>query len=63
MQDDHYKRKVLQEIFILKRVRHKNVIRLLEVFETDSNIMLVMELAEGGDLLSYVKKHGIVGER
>jgi serine/threonine protein kinase len=35
----------------------------LEVFETDNNIMLVMEYAEGGDLLSYVKKHGIVGER
>jgi serine/threonine protein kinase len=40
----------------LKKVRHANVIRLLEVFESPKHLLMVMEYAGGGDLLQYVKK-------
>jgi len=40
----------------MKKAVHKNIIRLLEVFENKQHIFLVMEYAEGGDLLQIIKK-------
>jgi 5'-AMP-activated protein kinase catalytic alpha subunit len=56
MKDEYSKRKLLQEVYLLKKVRHTNVIRLLEVFESPNHLLMVMEFAGGGDLLQYVKK-------
>ena len=46
---------MLQEVHLLKKVRHNNVIRLLEVFESTKHVLIVMEYAGGGDLLQYVR--------
>jgi serine/threonine protein kinase len=51
MKDDFSKKKVFQEVFILKKIRHSNIIRLLEVFESPKHFLMVMEYAGGGDLL------------
>jgi len=56
MKDEHHKKKIFQEVAILKLVRHKNIVRLFEVFEDDRYLYLVMEYADGGDLLKYVKE-------
>lgn len=56
MKDDYSKRKVFQEVYILKKIRHSCVIRLLEVFESPKHFLMVMEYAGGGDLLQYVKQ-------
>ncbi len=55
MKDEYSKRKVFQEVYILKKIRHSCVIRLLEVFESPKHFLMVMEYAGGGDLLQYVK--------
>jgi serine/threonine protein kinase len=47
---------------ILKQVRHVNIVRLYEYFETESHILFVTELAAGGDLISYVRKRRSVKE-
>eukprot|EP00439_Symbiodinium_sp_Y106_P081627 s980_g20.t1 len=45
-----------QEVTIMKRLTgHANIIQLFEVVETPSQIVLVMEFANGGDLLRYVR--------
>jgi serine/threonine protein kinase len=49
-------KKVMQEVLILKRIRHRNVVRLYEYFETPKHILFIMELCAGGDLLNYVRK-------
>ena len=41
---------------MLKKIKHSNVIRLVEVFESSKHLLMVMEYAGGGDLLQYVKK-------
>jgi serine/threonine protein kinase len=46
----------MQEVYILKKIRHSNIIRLYEVFESQNHFLLVMEYGDGGDLLQYVKK-------
>jgi len=47
----------------MKKVRHSNVIRLLEVFESPKHLLMVMEYAGGGDLLQYVKKRKRLSEK
>jgi len=58
MQDEFSKRKVFQEVYLLKKIKHSNVIRLLEVFESNKHLLMVMEYAGGGDLLSLLKRKG-----
>ena len=41
---------------ILKQSGHENVVRLYDSFETNKHICFVMELCQGGDILSYVRK-------
>jgi|TARA_B110001450_G_C17319733_1_gene358888 calcium-dependent protein kinase len=38
------------EIEILKTVDHPNVVKLIDVYEDERHICLVMELMEGGEL-------------
>ena len=54
--------KVMKEFSILKALRHQNIIRLYESFETDKHILIVMELCAGGDSLNYIKRHRRVKE-
>jgi len=56
LMDDNSRKKVMQEVYILKKIRHHNVVHFYETFETDKYILMVMELCGGGDLLNYVRK-------
>ena len=46
----------MQEVQILQRTRHKNIVRLYDSFESNKHIVFVMELCAGGDLLKYFRK-------
>ena len=48
--------KVIQEIHIMKSVNHPGVVKLFEVFEDERNYYLVMECAQGGDLMREVRR-------
>jgi len=57
------KKCLMQEVNILRRVNgHANIIQLLEVIETDTALVLVMEFAASGDLLRYVRQHRKLAE-
>lgn len=62
MNDEFSKRKVFQEVYLLKKIKHSNVIRLLEVFESEKHMLIVMEYAGGGDLLRLIKRKGRLDE-
>lgn len=62
MKDEFSKRKVFQEVYLLKKIKHSNVIRLLEVFESSNHLLMVMEYAGGGDLLRLIKRRGSLEE-
>jgi len=53
--------KIMQEVLILKKLVHVNIIRLLEVFENKDNFFIVMEYSSG-DLLTRIKDHGRMSE-
>ncbi|AES73127.1 SNF1-related kinase [Medicago truncatula] len=54
--------KVRREIEILKMFMHHHVIRLYEVVETSTDIYMVMEYAENGDLFDYIAQKGRLQE-
>ncbi|XP_053139508.1 serine/threonine-protein kinase 33 isoform X2 [Hemicordylus capensis] len=47
-----------REVSILKRVNHKHIIHLEEVFETPKRMYLVMELCENGELKEILQRKG-----
>jgi serine/threonine protein kinase len=63
MKDESSKKKMSNEISILKMLRHPNVVKLLETFDTDKHHLIVMELCPGGDLLNYVRKRRKLNEK
>eukprot|EP01029_Cantina_marsupialis_P032173 TRINITY_DN95_c1_g2_i2.p1 TRINITY_DN95_c1_g2~~TRINITY_DN95_c1_g2_i2.p1 ORF type:complete len:682 (+),score=222.40 TRINITY_DN95_c1_g2_i2:232-2046(+) len=48
-------KRVEQEIRLMRKMDHNNIIRLLETVETPKRMNIVMECAVGGNLCSYVK--------
>lgn len=55
--------KIVQEIELLKNLNHPNIIRLYEIFSNKKFVFIVLEYAQKGDLLSYLKKHGKFSEK
>jgi len=51
-----------REIDIMKKVHHPNILRLVEVFETEDVIALVMELVNGGELFYKIVGKGNYSE-
>ena len=57
------RKRVDREIRVLKRLNHCNIIHMFEAVETESKIFVVMEHANNGSLLDYVKSKRRLGER
>ncbi|KAL8511587.1 hypothetical protein ACS0TY_018120 [Phlomoides rotata] len=47
---------IKREISILRRVRHPNIVQLLEVMATKAKIFFIMEFVKGGELFNKVAK-------
>lgn len=54
---------LFSEIAILMNLKHPNIIRLLDVYETTDKLCLVMELANGGELFDRIIERGSYSER
>mmetsp|Transcript_3443 Transcript_3443/g.3199 ORF Transcript_3443/g.3199 Transcript_3443/m.3199 type:complete len:173 (+) Transcript_3443:1-519(+) len=54
--------RVAREIYILKLIRHPNIIQLYEIIETGKQLYLIMEYASGGELFEYIVNKGKVKE-
>ena len=38
----------------MKQIDHPNIIRIIDVYEDDKHLIIVMELMEGGDFLDLL---------
>ncbi|KAI3380537.1 hypothetical protein SNEBB_010548 [Seison nebaliae] len=45
---------ILREIQILLPLNHENIIKLLDSFEEEKHIVLILELVKGGELFDYI---------
>jgi serine/threonine protein kinase len=50
------------EIDLMKLFRHPNLVKLLDHFENNDYIYIVMEFLSGGDMLSYIKEKQVLKE-
>ena len=46
--------RVQQEISILKRLKHKNIVQLYEIVQTRKYIYLILDYAQNGELFEYI---------
>jgi calcium-dependent protein kinase len=54
--------KLLDEIKILKKLEHPNIMKIYEYFDDSKNIYIVSELCDQGDLLGKMNKLGSMSE-
>eukprot|EP00300_Choanocystis_sp_HF-7_P013142 c18173_g1_i1.p1 GENE.c18173_g1_i1~~c18173_g1_i1.p1 ORF type:complete len:288 (+),score=68.95 c18173_g1_i1:134-997(+) len=51
-----------REITTMKKIDHPNVVKIYEVLATKDEILIVMELVEGGDLLDWIEHREYLDE-
>lgn len=51
-----------QEVDILRRVAHPNVVKIIDVYQSSRFVYIILELAMGGELLQSVMEHGSYNE-
>ena len=54
---------ITREIDIMKKVNHKNIIKLYEIFDESKKMNLVMELVTGGELFDRIVERGNYTEK
>ena len=54
--------RIKREFERLKSIRHKNVVKFFEKLEIEHHYLFFMEICQGGDLLSYVRRRRFVEE-
>ena len=59
---ENLKKTVEHEIRILKKLRHRRIVRLYEVIETARSIILILEYVDGGTVQQLVKRHKKIEE-
>uniref|UniRef100_A0A8C1XR88 non-specific serine/threonine protein kinase n=1 Tax=Cyprinus carpio TaxID=7962 RepID=A0A8C1XR88_CYPCA len=51
------------EIAVLHRIKHENIVSLEDIFESQSHLYLVMQLVSGGELFDRIVEKGFYTER
>ncbi|KAI9187717.1 hypothetical protein H9P43_002108 [Blastocladiella emersonii ATCC 22665] len=54
---------ITREIDIMKKIRHRHVVLLREVYETPQKVYIIMEYCNGGELVKKVQTAGNIDEK
>ncbi|CAD8208038.1 unnamed protein product [Paramecium octaurelia] len=57
MNKDTDKQALIKEIQIMRKLNYKGLIKMHEVFEDDSHVLLVQDYLQGGELQQYIKRN------
>ncbi|KAM6201404.1 testis-specific serine/threonine-protein kinase 4 [Rhynchocyon petersi] len=60
--EDYLNKFLPREIQIMKVLRHKNLINFYQAIETTSRVYIILELAQGGDVLEWIQRYGACSE-
>jgi len=61
--NDKAKASLINEINIMRKLSHDNIIKLYEIYENDHAIFLIVELLRGGELFERIVKKGQYNEK
>ena len=56
-------KKILYETNLMQKLNHPNITKILEMFEDNKFILIIMEYINGGNLFSFVKKRRKLSEK
>ena len=56
-------KKIMYETNLMQKLNHPNITKILEMFEDDKFILIIMEYINGGNLFSFVKKRRKLSEK
>ena len=59
----HKMKKIQYETELMKRFNHKNITKILEVFNDEEYMLIIMEYINGGNLFNFVKKRRKLSEK
>eukprot|EP00118_Oscarella_pearsei_P001406 m.7359 g.7359 ORF g.7359 m.7359 type:complete len:620 (+) comp18475_c0_seq1:293-2152(+) len=62
MSNSYLQRSFRRESLMLQKIRHRNVVRLYEVLESENHFYLVTELVSGGELQKHIGAKGRLDE-
>ena len=57
------KEKIIYETNLMKNLNHPSIVKVLEMFEDDKYMLIIMEYLNGGNLYSFVKKRRKLREK
>lgn len=57
------KKKILYETNLMRNLRHPSITKILETFESEKYMLIIMEYISGGNLQSFVKKRRKLSEK
>lgn len=60
---DFLERFLPRELKLLVRIDHEYIVTTHEIIQTSEHVFIVMDYAEKGDLLDYVRKHGALPDQ
>jgi serine/threonine protein kinase len=61
---NHYNLKNIQsEIEIMKKIEHRNIVKLLDVYQTTNNMYIITEFCDEGDLMHCLKARKKIPEK
>ena len=63
IQERNLTKKVKREIQLLESFHHPNIVKLYEVIDSNTNLMLVMEFLPGGELYNVIERNGKLTEQ
>ena len=55
-------KKLEREITIMRIIKHPHVLQILDVYESEKELYLVLEHVDGGELFEYMVKRGRLSE-
>ena len=53
---------IYKEANSIKKLKHKNIVELYHAFVEGTKLIMIMEVAKGGELMDYVAKNGRLSE-
>uniref|UniRef100_A0A8C6QIJ2 Testis-specific serine/threonine-protein kinase 4 n=1 Tax=Nannospalax galili TaxID=1026970 RepID=A0A8C6QIJ2_NANGA len=60
--DDYLNKFLPREIQVMKVLRHKYLINFYQAIENTSRVYIILELAQGGDVLDWIQRYGACSE-
>uniref|UniRef100_H0VI04 non-specific serine/threonine protein kinase n=1 Tax=Cavia porcellus TaxID=10141 RepID=H0VI04_CAVPO len=60
--DDYLNKFLPRELQVMKILRHKYLISFYQAIETTSRVYIILELAQGGDVLEWIQRYGACSE-